>query len=322
MGVVSFAPGFAETFPDSFRHEALFYSGTGEFVERTSAFIRDGIDSGEPVLALVVGPKIDLLRRELSSDADRVFWADMAEVGRNPGRIISVWRDFVAVHAGGRGGHVRGIGEPIWAGRTADELVESQRYESLINLAFAGAPARMLCPYDLASLDASVIDEAYRSHPFVTAGGVDGYSQIYRDLGEIERPFDDPLAEPVETLEEMTLTIDGLATMRRLVSSRAAEFGLKLRRIADIILAVNEIATNSLRHGREPASLRLWTSNGDLICEVSDAGCIEEPLAGRHRPAPGQDAGYGLWLANQLCDLVQMRSFPNGTVVRVRIALR
>src|SRR6266498_3212353 len=110
MGVVSFAPGFAETFPDSFRHEALFYSGTGEFVERTSAFIRDGIDSGEPVLALVVGPKIDLLRRELSSDADRVFWADMAEVGRNPGRIISVWRDFVAVHAGGRGGHVRGIG--------------------------------------------------------------------------------------------------------------------------------------------------------------------------------------------------------------------
>ncbi|MEO8290742.1 MAG: hypothetical protein ABI649_07070 [Gaiellaceae bacterium] len=48
-----------------------------------------------------------------------------------------------------------------------------------------------------------------------------------------------------------------------------------------------------------------------------DAGRIEEPLAGRERPLLDQPSGRGLWLANQLCDLVQMRAFENGGTVRI-----
>ena len=33
----------------------------------------------------------------------------------------------------------------------------------------------------------------------------------------------------------------------------------------------------------------------------------------------GQPGGYGLWLANQLCDLVQIRSLPAGTAVRLHM---
>jgi anti-sigma regulatory factor (Ser/Thr protein kinase) len=29
--------------------------------------------------------------------------------------------------------------------------------------------------------------------------------------------------------------------------------------------------------------------------------------------------GYGLWLANQVCDLVQVRSSPAGTTVRLHV---
>src|SRR5438132_6772395 len=128
--------------PPAFRHEALLYAGQAEFVDGTTAFIRDALASEEPVLVVVDAAKIDLLREELGRDADddTVCFADMAEVGRNPARIIPAWREFVA-HRAGEGGAVRGIGEPIWAGRTPAELVECQRHEALLNLAFAGTPA-------------------------------------------------------------------------------------------------------------------------------------------------------------------------------------
>jgi anti-sigma regulatory factor (Ser/Thr protein kinase) len=34
-------------------------------------------------------------------------------------------------------------------------------------------------------------------------------------------------------------------------------------------------------------------------------------------PPLSDEGGRGLWLANQLCDLVQIRSGENGTVVRL-----
>jgi hypothetical protein len=40
---------------------------------------------------------------------------------------------------------------------------------------------------------------------------------------------------------------------------------------------------------------------------------------GRTPPSPDQRAGRGLWLANQLCDLVQIRSTEAGTVVRLHM---
>lgn len=306
---------------DAFRHEALFYSGPDEFIQRSAAFIEAGLSAREPVLVLVVDSKVQSLRDALGTEtADQVRWGDMAEIGRNPGRIISVWRQFVDEHA--TFGRVRGIGEPIWRGRTSEELVESQRHESLINLAFTGSPGWFLCPYDLNSLDPTVIDEAYRSHPFVTAGGVPGSSDTYRTLDEIGRPFDDPLIEPAAEQDRMTLTPTGLSEMRKIVSRRALEFGIARDRVQDFVLAVNEVATNGLTHGKGRAVLRLWTTPAELVCEVSDEGAMDVPLAGQERPTAGGDSGYGLWMANQLSDLVQLRSFPTGSVVRLHISRR
>ena len=56
-----------------------------------------------------------------------------------------------------------------------------------------------------------------------------------------------------------------------------------------------------------------------LAAEVRDHGRIVDPLVGRQRPAPYELGGRGVWLANQLCDLVQVRSSAAGTVVRLRI---
>src|SRR5437867_8818153 len=104
----------------TFRHEALLYRGIDDFLDRTACFVRAGLAAGEPALVMIPGDKIDRLSSALAGDAERVLFVDMSEVGRNPARIIPAWRDF-ATACQERGRQARGIGEPIWAGRSAAE---------------------------------------------------------------------------------------------------------------------------------------------------------------------------------------------------------
>jgi anti-sigma regulatory factor (Ser/Thr protein kinase) len=304
---------------ETFRHEALLYDGEVGFLTGTLPFIREGVAAGEPVLVVVSAARIGLLRAALGGDADRVAFADMADVGANPARIIPAWRDFVASIDGG--GRARGIGEPIWAERTPAELVECQRHEALLNLAFAGVPAWwLLCPYDTGALAPAVLEEAERSHPFVSEGGVAWQSAAYHGLEEVAEPFATPLPDPPGPPAELGFGSGSLTGLRDLVSGHAAAAGLDSGRAADLVLAVDELATNSLRHGGR-GMLRIWRVDRTLVCEVRDAGRIENPMAGRERPPPERDGGRGLWMVNQLCDLVQLRSFPDGVTVRVHMYL-
>jgi anti-sigma regulatory factor (Ser/Thr protein kinase) len=306
------------------RHEALLYATEPEFVDRVAAFVRGGVEAGEPVLVAVGARKIDLLRRVLPDvGEDRVRYADMAVLGRNPALIIPAWRDFVDGHrASGTG--LRGIGEPIWPGRSADELVESQRHEALLNLAFAsGGPALWLaCPYDTASLPAPVIDEAMRTHPLVRDGDAERSTGMYEGLDEIAKPFDRRLPEPPIPVDAVTFGLEDLAAVRGFVERGAVEAGLGPHRTHDLVLAASELAANSVRHGGGSGTVRVWRHGDVVICEVRDAGRFDRPLAGRVRPASGQTSGFGLWLANQVCDLVQIRSFDDGSVVRLHVSAR
>src|SRR5919206_1993209 len=185
--------------PMSFRHEALFYSGRDDFVRRAGAFLRDAAEAEEPTLVVVDAAKIDLLREELDGAAERIQFADMAEVGTNPARIIPVWREFVTRSAP-TGRRLRGIGEPIWPERTAAELAECGRHESLLNLAFAGSPSWwLLCPYDTEALEPAVLEMARRTHPFILEDGVGRESADYYGLSAIAAPFAEPLPEPPES---------------------------------------------------------------------------------------------------------------------------
>jgi anti-sigma regulatory factor (Ser/Thr protein kinase) len=84
---------------------------------------------------------------------------------------------------------------------------------------------------------------------------------------------------------------------------------------------VNEIATNSIRHGGGFGIIRTWDDGGFLLFQVEDAGRFDAPLAGRRQPVLEEPGGRGLWLANQLCDLVQVRTFEDGNVVRIHMAI-
>jgi anti-sigma regulatory factor (Ser/Thr protein kinase) len=304
-----------------FRHEVLFYSGEHEFLRGTLPFIGAAVAAEEPILIAVSNARIALLKEALGDLAEVVCFADMRELGRNPACIIPAWGQFLEENlAAGRS--IRGIGEPIWPGRSAAELSECERYESLLNLAFGeGHPWRLVCPYDLERLDDHVIETARRNHPFVTQEDGGGeVSGCYLDPSASSGPFDGPLPQPPSGFDGVVFGGEDVSALRTLVTRWAADAQLGSERIERLVLAVSELATNSVRYGGGRGELRMWIEAELLFCEVHDSGRIQEPLAGRVRPTPDQHAGRGLWLVNQLCDLVQIRSSPRGSVVRVHMS--
>ena len=302
---------------EAFRHDAYLYAGEDAFLRGIAGFIREASAAGEPVLVAVAPRKIDLLRAELRSDADGVVFADMEAVGANPARIIPLWRDFVDGHAR-EGLGVRGVGEPVWPGRGPAELAECRRHESLLNLAFAGGrPWWLLCPYDTDALPPSVIADARRTHP--SFGSPEGRTTNPDFVDDAAEPFAAVLPAPPAHAVELPFALGALDRVRTGVAGYAAAAGLDDRRISDLVLAAHEVATNSVLHGGGAGVLRIWHDHTEVICDVRDRGRLGQPLAGRQRPPPDRIDGRGLWLANHLCDLVQLRSLPSGTAVRLHV---
>ncbi len=303
---------------EAYRHEAFFWSGEDEFLAGTTKFVREGVLAGEPVMVCVIGSRLAGLRNELGTLADEVRLVDMGELGRNPARIIPAWQQFVDECTVG-GQPVRGIGEPIWAGRRPGELSECQLHEALLDIALSPeTPLWLLCPYDVHGLEEDVLAEARRTHPgFMTSGATrrrgwlsgeqradDGFHVDLPDAGGPAR-------------FRRTFTARTLRDLRDDVLAEARAAGVSAERSADLALSVHEVATNSVVHARGAGVLQIWRESGALVCEVRDPGQISDPMIGRRAPGVESLHGRGLWMVNQLCDLVQIRSHAAGTTIRL-----
>ena len=301
-----------------FLHEALIYSGDEEFLAGTVPLVRETLAEDGVALVAVGEEKRRLLRGELNGESERVRFVDMAPLGRNPARIIPVWREFVEANvAAGRS--FCGIGEPVWPGREGLELDECLRHEALLNLAFDGGPGwSLVCPYDANRLDDDVLADAHRSHPVIDEHGVGAASDAY-EPSLAGRALEGDLPAPPSGADEISFKVETLGSVRRFAADHAGLAGLGRTRGEDFEFAVNELAGNSVRHGGGGGTASVWLEDDALVCEVRDAGVIADPLAGRTRPDPLQPMGRGLWMVNQFCDLVQVRSRPEGTAVRVRM---
>ena len=300
-----------------YRHEAFLYRGDAEFTDGCVSFLRAGLEAGEPAMVAVVPRRLRLLRDALGRDADAVTFVDMASLGRNPARILPAWAEFVAGHAADRQ-PIRGIGEPIWAGRRPEEIAECQLHEALLNVAIDPDVSFWLrCPYDAGTLPERVLGDVERSHPVLV--GPDDYrgSTGYGGLHHVQTLFSGRLPEPVDADAPVCFGADDLPTLRGLVTRTAAASGIHGDRVSDLELAVHEIATNSLRHGGGEGRFRVWLADDALTCEISDAGRIADPLVGRVPPSSAAESGRGVSLANQLSDLLQIRSSDDGTTVRI-----
>jgi anti-sigma regulatory factor (Ser/Thr protein kinase) len=298
-----------------YRHEALFYAGERDFVDQIGGFVRDGVAEREPTLVVLDGPKLNLVRAELGCDvASDVHFADMGDVGHNPGRIIDAWRQFVGSFAPGTS--LRGVGEPLTDRRTGPERDECHTHEALLNPALAGSGMWLVCPYDEVSLPAGDLATATRTHPYMRRGGQGSRSSTY---DEFKGWVLETLPEPSTDATDFVVDLRHLHVLRDIVGLHARRFGLDDVRVEEFVLAASEVASNSLLHGGGSGLGRCWVEHDRIVCEIADLGHIDDQLVGRIRPTVGQASGYGLWIANQVCDLVQIRSSDYGTTVRLHM---
>jgi anti-sigma regulatory factor (Ser/Thr protein kinase) len=296
-----------------FRHEALVYADPAQFLAGAVPFLAAGLEAGEPALVAVSRPNAELLERELGSEVDGLGFVAIEDLGRNPARIVPFWRDFLAGQAGLP---ARGISEPVWPGREAAEIDECQRHEHLLNLAFPpGAHASLLCAYDGSALADEVLAAVSRSHQAVLRDGCREPSSNY--LRECDCYSGKLPRHPVDA-EVFTYDRGRLAALRKRVKRAAEGAGIGPRQATDLVAAASELAANSVAHGGGTGTMSIWREGDHLLIDFEDRGTIEEPLAGRLQPTASQRGGRGLWLANQLCDLVQIRSGALGTTVRVQ----
>ena len=277
-------------------------------------FIRDGLEAREPVMVAVGALHTKWLRDALDGQAD-VDFVDMEELGRNPAQIIPAWQQFLNTGSG-RFRPVRGVGEPIWPGRRPEELVECQLHEAMLNISIdPDTPFWLICPYDAVTLSPAVVEEAHRSHPVIIDAGSYYGSAHYTGSAHVDEMFAAELSELVGQPIATVFTADNVSRLYTYIKLELYVAGLPARAAGDIAATAQQLALNSLQRGAAEVTVQMWSQPHALICEVVDDTVIDDLLLGRRVPA--EDEHDGLWHANQLCDLVQMRSSSAGTTVRL-----
>jgi anti-sigma regulatory factor (Ser/Thr protein kinase) len=302
---------------DGFVHAALFYRTPAEYTAGVLPYVEAGVAASEPVMVVSQGRNLQLLRARLNGLGERVVFADLTGIGPNPGRLLG-WIQ----QANGRHHRqpARYVHEVAWPSRRPEEVGEIIRHEALINQIVSSWRVSVLCPYNLA-LGPDVVASAERTHPTLIRGGLHQASPSYDPHVLVPAEYDRPLGDPPPDAAVLAYR-DDLARVRAFTARHAHQAGLPDRRVRDLVIAVAELAANTLVHTSSAGTLGIWATTGEVICQVHDSGRIEDPLAGRLRPDPADlGGGRGLWVVNQLCDLVEIRTGRHGTQIRLRMRL-
>ncbi|GAB3325391.1 sensor histidine kinase [Geodermatophilus aquaeductus] len=302
-------------------HDALVYDTPEQVAEVAAPWLLEGLAAGDAAV-IATGPETAGPLREAVGEDPRVFVVERHDLyrSRTP-TAVTAFRRFAAEHAA-PGRRVRAVGE-VDFGATVADWREWQAYESVINAAFAPFPLWGLCVFS-ATLPEPLLATARHTHPgLVTADGWTA-NRDYVDPATYLRTLpvpDEPLeATPPALADDAIADYTGLRhAVRALLETVDGPRDV----LEDFLMAVDEMASNAVRHGAPPAGLRLWTAPGRLVCTVRDSGRgWDDPFAG-YGPAHGADlshGGMGLWLARQLCDHVAIRRDEHGVSVRLSTA--
>lgn len=306
--------------PRPFEHYAHLYDGLDDFVDVVGSFVGRGLERDDDVIVVCERPRLDALRDLHRPAGDAVTYVDSAATGRNPGSVLSVWSTFLE-RAAAAGRSVSGVGQPVWDGRTQDELSEVVVNERIVNgMHTEMAGVSILCAYDVRVMSPWLQGEVERHHQLVHRAGTPVRSDRYEPL-LVRDALSVPLPPPPAHASPLTFDGADYARLREHVGGLAAEVGLSTDRTEDLVLAVHELATNCVQHGGGSGELRVWVDETSLVAEVTSAGRFEDPLVGRRRPGMLGERGRGLWLVSVLCDLLQLRNTPDGATARAHVRL-
>ena len=302
-----------------FCHDAVFYGSDEEFLGIVAPFLDEGVAAGELTLAALGDEHAELMRSELAVPAGVTFLPGSVRYDR-PAATIKADHELYARHVAAGAESIRVVVEMPDAGVDASWDGRA-RYEAAVNRAFESFPLWGLCAYDLRTTPPDVVDDVERTHPFITtAESCHLENHRYEDpatfLANRPRADPDPLEGRPPTLELVQPTP---AVARHAVSEMSGRTSLASGEADDLIVAVSEVVTNAILHGRSPATVRVWAAPDRMVVTIHDLGQgPSDPFVGLVPTVRSDgEGGFGLWIAHQLCRRVTLDADDDGFTVRL-----
>ena len=293
------------------RHDALVYESEDEYAARSTAFLRDGLDTGE---SCVVGHNrtgLATMREALGPDADRVQFLDLSRTYTRPARAVAAYyKTFQGLLRTST--TVRAVAE-FQFGPTFDDWHEWESYEAITNLAYAHLPVWVVCTYPANGVPDTVLDGVLSTHSQVLTDRW-APSDHFEDPREVVRRLT-PKPEPLPGLRSWSVGPDLERFREQLARDLVAE-EVPDAKALEMLVAGTEVAANAIRHGAGIEEVRVGRVDGRFVCEVIDRGSgFDDPVAGYLAPRPG--TGNGLWVARQLTWRLESFHSDRGFTVRM-----
>jgi transcriptional regulator with XRE-family HTH domain len=166
-------------------HSAYFYSDDNDFKVTMGSFLAEGLERSEAVIAVTTPANIELLREHLGADAGKAEFVDSTTWLTTPAEALERFKAFSEAKLEAGAPWVRFVAQPIWEGRSGNEVRLWTRFESLVNVLFGASPVTFVCPYDERAVDPEVVKEAHLTHPdIVDDAGIAG-SPDYTGPGRV-----------------------------------------------------------------------------------------------------------------------------------------
>jgi anti-sigma regulatory factor (Ser/Thr protein kinase) len=300
----------------SFRHELLLHRDDDELLAVVVPFVLDGLAAGEPVFVGGGERCAGLLRAHLGPDRD-VTW--LRPPGEHTARAIADLLNQFAYLADNGVDAIRVVGQVPTVDHRGEPWRPWPTFESVLNHAAAELPVWGICPVDLRVTPADAAEAACRAHPRLTGPGGSRANPDYVEPGRFLRELPSAPPDPIEA-SPPTIELHDV-TRAHCVRAAVRELGASLFEadpLEDLIVAVGEVTSNAIGHGIAPVSVRLWATTGRLVVAVTDRGSgPHDPAVGFLPPRPLREGGYGLWIARQYCDRLDISTGPQGCTVRM-----
>ncbi len=296
------------------RHNAFVYESQEEYVTRSVAFLREGLEAGEGAIVANTRPGLAAMREALGPDAAQVTFVDVSSAYTRPARMLAAHNKVMAEQLR-KTTSLRGVADVLY-GPDPGEWDLWTGYEAVINRSFRHLPAWVVCTYNGNGLPDPVLDGVWRTHPEVVAGDAWTTSDRYEQPDHLLRRIT-PLPEQLSDLRSIPFRRDPEQFRERLARELAAENVAEAKAL-DMLLAATEIATNAMVHGGGVEEVRVGRSDGRFVCEIIDRGPgFDDPAAGYLAPRAG--VGSGLWVARQLTWQIDFFESPRGFTARISL---
>lgn len=296
---------------EKLRHGAFVYEGDDEYVARSLAFLKKGLEAGEGCIVAHTRDGIAIMREALGRDADLVSFFDVGSVYTRPARALAAYCGTL-LRGLRNAPSVRAVAD-LQIGPMREEWDEWVRYEAMTNLAYSHLPAWVVCTYDVNALPDAVLDEVSSTHPEVLGDGWRA-SERFEDPRELVRRLT-PEPEPLPQLRSLAPG-DDLERFRERLARELLAAKVPEATALDMLVAGTEVAANAVRYGGGIEVVRVGSAEGRFVCEVIDrGGGFDDPAAGYLVPRAG--TGSGLWVARQLAWRLESFHSPLGFTVRL-----